>query len=102
MRSPSLSSMTSEHARQPFTAVWFLALGVALIFGSNALAADPPRAEPVAPPAGSSNPVAFTNSMEVLDDSRPLTIGDRLSLRIVEDRKPPIETVIRDSGEMEV
>jgi len=49
-----------------------------------------------------SNTVALTNSMEVLDDSRALGVGDRVSLRIVEDRKPPVELLVTDSGEMEV
>lgn len=49
-----------------------------------------------------SNTVALTNSMEVLDDSRALGVGDRVSLRVVEDRKPPVELMVTDSGEMEV
>ena len=49
-----------------------------------------------------SNTVALTNSMEVLDDSRALGVGDRVSLRIVEDRKPLVELIVTDSGEMEV
>ncbi|MGV3531020.1 MAG: polysaccharide biosynthesis/export family protein [Chthoniobacteraceae bacterium] len=40
--------------------------------------------------------------MEVLDDQRKVGVGDRMSLRIVEDRKPPVELVVTDSGEMEV
>ena len=53
------------------------------------------------PAPKASNTVALTNSMEVLDDKRPLANGDRVSLRIVEDRKPPVELAITDSGEME-
>lgn len=49
-----------------------------------------------------SSTVAYTNSMEVLDDRRTLGVGDRLSFRVVEDRKPPVELVVTDSGEMEV
>jgi len=40
--------------------------------------------------------------MEVLDDSRKLNIGDRLSYRVVEERKAPITLVVADSGELEV
>lgn len=40
--------------------------------------------------------------MEVLDDNRKLNIGDRLSYRVVEERKPPVSLTIADSGEMEV
>ena len=40
--------------------------------------------------------------MEVLDDSRKLNLGDRLSYRVVEERKAPVPLVIADSGELEV
>jgi len=40
--------------------------------------------------------------MEVLDDRRPLRVGDRLSMRVIEDRKPPTPLVVTDSGEVEV
>src|SRR6516165_4042897 len=46
--------------------------------------------------------VENTTSMEVLDDKRPLRAGDRLSMRVVEDRKPPMPLVVTDSGEVEV
>jgi polysaccharide export outer membrane protein len=50
----------------------------------------------------SSNAVANTTSMDVLDDKRLLQIGDRLSMRVVEDRKPPVSLIVTDSGEVEV
>ena len=56
----------------------------------------------VATPSPRSNSTAYTNSMAVLDDTRPLSVGDRVSLRVVEDRKPPVETFVTDSGDMEV
>jgi protein involved in polysaccharide export with SLBB domain len=46
--------------------------------------------------------VAGTTSMEVLDDTRKLNAGDRLSYRIVQERRPPLPLVITDSGEVEV
>jgi len=46
--------------------------------------------------------IAATNSMDVLDDKRPLAIGDRVSYRIVEERMDPRALVVADSGEMEV
>jgi protein involved in polysaccharide export with SLBB domain len=46
--------------------------------------------------------VALTTSMEVLNDSVKLGIGDRVSLRIVEERRVPISLLVTDSGEMEV
>jgi protein involved in polysaccharide export with SLBB domain len=46
--------------------------------------------------------VALTTSMEVLNDSVKLGIGDRVSLRIIEERRVPISLLVTDSGEMEV
>jgi polysaccharide export outer membrane protein len=40
--------------------------------------------------------------MEVLNDSVKLGAGDRVSFRVVEDRRPPIQLYVTDSGEMEV
>jgi Polysaccharide biosynthesis/export protein len=51
---------------------------------------------------GLTSGVENTTSMEVLDDKRPLRVGDRLSMRVVEDRKPPMPLVVTDSGEVEV
>ena len=51
---------------------------------------------------GPASGVENTTSMEVLDDKRPLRVGDRLSLRVVEDRKPPTQLFVTDSGEVEV
>jgi len=50
----------------------------------------------------SSSAAAYTTSMEVLDDERPLRIGDRLSMRVVEDRELPVSLLVTDSGEVEV
>src|SRR5215203_7487715 len=83
---------------------------VVLSFGAVTLSGAEPgvpyraEAQPAsAPPSTSrSNTIAFTNSMDVLDNKRPLGVGDRVSLRVVEDRKPPVETYVTDSGDMEV
>src|SRR5438552_988131 len=67
--------------------------------------ADPLRLDPAATAAASAtraSTTALTSSMDVLDDTRPLTIGDKVSLRVVEERKPPIEAVVTDSGDLEV
>jgi protein involved in polysaccharide export with SLBB domain len=56
------------------------------------------RIESYGPTSGVEN----TTSMEVLDDKRPLRVGDRLSMRVVEDRKPPVPLTVTDSGEVEV
>jgi len=51
---------------------------------------------------GAAAIVAGTTSMEVLDTTRHLGAGDRLSYRIVEERREPTPLVIADSGEVEV
>ena len=50
------------------------------------------------PPAVESKPVA----MDALDDKHRLAVGDRVSLRIVEDEEEPKALVVTDSGELEV
>jgi protein involved in polysaccharide export with SLBB domain len=46
--------------------------------------------------------VAATTSMEVLDSTRHLGAGDRLSYRVVEERRQPVGLTVADSGEVEV
>jgi protein involved in polysaccharide export with SLBB domain len=62
----------------------------------------PPQERPAAPQAMGSNTVAFTTSMDVLNDTVKLGMGDRVSFRVVEDRREPIALYVTDSGEMEV
>jgi protein involved in polysaccharide export with SLBB domain len=72
---------------------WFLFLGV-----GQAGAQAAPRAERQL----ESSAVAYTTSMNVLDDSRNLKVGDRLSVRVLEDKNPPFDLMVTDSGEVEV
>lgn len=60
------------------------------------------RADHDRPFRDSASPAAYTTSMDVLDDERPLRIGDQLSMRVVEDRQSPVSLFITDSGEVEV
>lgn len=46
--------------------------------------------------------VSGTTSMEVLDNTRKLGRGDRLSYRVVEERRTPVSVTVADSGEVEV
>lgn len=73
-------------------------LGLAILFGVRASSAQSNRDSN----ERSTSAVANTTSMEVLDDKRPLQIGDRISERVVEDRKPPVSLIVTDSGEVEV
>lgn len=60
------------------------------------------QARPQEKAFSSAGVVAETNSMEVLDDRRKLNIGDRISYRVVEERRDPRQLIVTDSGEMEV
>jgi protein involved in polysaccharide export with SLBB domain len=71
------------------------------------LATLPLSAQELAPAPLPSTPsssaiVASTTSMEVLDNARRLGKGDRLSYRVVEERRTPVSVVVADSGEVEV
>jgi protein involved in polysaccharide export with SLBB domain len=63
----------------------------------NARTADKPASS-----SSSASTVALTTSMDVLNDVIKLGIGDRVSFRVVEDRREPIGLVVTESGEMEV
>ncbi|MEI6703658.1 MAG: polysaccharide biosynthesis/export family protein [Deltaproteobacteria bacterium] len=41
------------------------------------------------------------SSMELLDDTIPLRLGDRVSLRVVEDRDKTLSLLVQDSGEIQ-
>lgn len=62
------------------------------------------RALPVekAPQTDAAAVVAATTSMDVLDSTRRLGAGDRLSYRVVEERHDPVGLMVADSGEVEV
>lgn len=83
-----------------------------LVLPSPVAAAPPSIVRPEAPaPMDNSSPltqsrgnstVGLTTSMEVLNDSTKLGVGDHVSFRIVEDRHEPIRLFVTDSGEMEI
>jgi polysaccharide export outer membrane protein len=77
---------------------------LALAFVAAAQAPEPPAVPREKPPtsAGGGNTVALTSSMDVLNDRTKLGSGDRISFRIVEERRDPILLTVSDSGEMEV
>jgi len=60
-----------------------------------AAAATPPAVVPA--PAG-----ALPEAMKLLDDKRILSVGDRVSFRVLEDREDPKQLLVTDSGELEV
>jgi len=69
----------------------------AALLATLRLAAQDPTPAP-----GAAAIVASTTSMEVLDNTRKLGAGDRLSYRVVEERRPPVAVFVADSGEVEV
>lgn len=73
-----------------------------LLFAASEMPAAPPSARDEPIQRDSSSTVAYTTSMDVLDDKRPLRVGDRLSVRVVEDRESPVSLLVTDSGEVEV
>jgi len=65
-------------------------------------AQSPPKPAKNPTEYAASSAIASTNSMEVLDDHRKICPGDRLSYRVVEERKAPAPLYVTDSGEVEV
>ncbi|MEM9281793.1 MAG: polysaccharide biosynthesis/export family protein [Verrucomicrobiota bacterium] len=78
------------------------------ISGSGAADSSPSgsSAIPTAPSSGSgdstASPFAVTNSMNALDDTRQLGIGDVLAFRVVEDNSRLQSLIVTDSGEIEI
>ncbi len=78
-----------------------VALMAGLSLWGSALAQQPePETRRAAPVA--SDMVALSNSMEVINDERPLARGDELSFRVVEDDESAAALRVTDSGEVEV
>jgi len=51
---------------------------------------------------GSANPgAAVLTSMEVLDNNRPISSGDTISIRILEDRREALQQVVAVTGEVQ-
>ena len=82
--------------------LWLVAAAGLFVVAVDALAQQDGRYEQNRLQRDSSSAAAYTTSMDVLDDERPLRIGDRLSMRVVEDREQPVSLLVTDSGEVEV
>src|SRR5215469_9737857 len=81
---------------------WFVAATGLLAVVISAPAQQGGRLEQNRLQRDSPSAAAYTTSMDVLDDQRPLRIGDTLSMRVVEDRESPVSLLVTDSGEVEV
>lgn len=98
---PALSSSVVSFRRLAIAGLAMLLLLVVSAPRGSAQEAARPAERPTG--LGTSlGTVALTNSMDVLNDVIKLGIGDRISFRIVEDRREPIPLVVTESGEMEV
>jgi protein involved in polysaccharide export with SLBB domain len=74
-----------------------------LFCGVSIFAAQPPTAtETSSSTSDAAAVVGTTTSMDVLDSSRRLGPGDRLSYRVVEERRQPVGMMVADGGEVEV
>jgi len=65
----------------------------------------PVRADQAAAPAAVASPTPDTvvyASTDSLDDKRKLTIGDRVSYRVLEDKNPAVSLMVTDAGDIEV
>ncbi len=74
----------------------FPCLGATALHGQQTTAAERVTANEAAAVFGT------TSSMDVLDSTRRLGAGDRLSYRVVEERRQPVALTVADSGEVEV
>ncbi len=62
----------------------------------------PTSANTASAAAANTSAGGSTNRMDAFDDRYKLTIGDRLSFRIVEDEDDPRQIIVNDSGDLEV
>ena len=79
-----------------------LALLALLLFIPGALHAQQRNDRDRPETSSAAGMVAGTTSMDVLDSSRRLGSGDRLSYRVVQEKRAPLSLTVTDSGEVEV
>lgn len=60
----------------------------------------PATPAPSAPTGDIARSAAVINSMDVLDDTQPIEPGDVISIRIVEDRREPLQLRVGATGEV--
>ena len=88
--------------RQINVAVSTLLLALLALLLPATLGAQQPASRDRSELPSAAGIVAGTTSMEVLDHSRRLGAGDRLSYRVVQEKRAPLSLTITDSGEVEV
>src|SRR6186997_1076616 len=94
---------------QPMKITVSAVLSAILFFSTSSWSQDPKfrEAQPSRPvaniPQGADDSNAAASrisSMEALDDSMPLRVGYRISLRIVEDKDKTLSLLVQDSGDI--
>ncbi|MDX6766257.1 MAG: SLBB domain-containing protein [Candidatus Methylacidiphilales bacterium] len=89
-------------------ALWIGGVPFLLADPSSPLSSTPPGPEPVAPalsvpaPASASTtPDAIVpgTDLQVLDDKKPLQVGEQFLFRVVEDRDPSVSLSVMESGD---
>jgi protein involved in polysaccharide export with SLBB domain len=90
-----------------------IAIASALLGSAALFAQDPgfrqvderrsaPAQEPTpSNPGGIARSAAVLNSMDVLDDTQPIDPGDIISIRVVEDRREPLQVRVTATGEIQ-
>ena len=106
-RTPLILKLHVNSLRHPLLKLLALTHGLLLpiALALTTASAQQGTAAPTEKPAiytSAASTVALTNTMEVLNDKTKLGNGDRLSYRVVEERKEPIPLFVTDSGEIEV
>jgi protein involved in polysaccharide export with SLBB domain len=61
----------------------------------------PPREEENARSQAVPAAASAVNTMSALNDRRPIALGDRLSITIIEDEQPPRAMLVTDAGEID-
>jgi protein involved in polysaccharide export with SLBB domain len=70
-----------------------------LILGSSPILCQTSSKGTASTPVPSTGPI---KTMEQLDDKTPISIGDQLTFRILEDEDPPVSLIITDSGQVQI
>lgn len=98
----SFNALSAEPATAPADPA--SSLPAAASVPTNPAPSSAATAPPVSASLTTSNSpgVVLTNGMEALDDTYKLAIGDRLSLRIIEDEEDPVSLFVTDSGDVAI
>jgi protein involved in polysaccharide export with SLBB domain len=101
---PALYHTSSPFRREivaSFLALFMAGLSAGSAHSETTLTPATPDAA-AAPATPEVDTAGLINSMDALNDDRKLSIGDRISYRVIEEQKDPVSLTITDSGELAV